>query len=227
MKKQRGFSLVEGLLIFIVIGAVGFGGWYVWDKNQDDSAINSDSSKQLNDIESLTQKMDGQILFENTSNECDPNDSQVCTDVQTLIFALSDQPRVDYVQFINNIESAGWLLNGEDTSELFADPQSRIDHFMRPSQYNDPELDSMDPKLRAASLSFAFITPRLLGGNDYLQKQDTSLTIGVGFSSNNNFENSIKSMFNSKTTLEKLSPELLEDFASENPDTLVLVLSAF
>lgn len=33
MKNQKGFSLVAGLLIVVVIGILGFGGYYVWQKN--------------------------------------------------------------------------------------------------------------------------------------------------------------------------------------------------
>jgi hypothetical protein len=33
---QKGFSAVEGLLILVIVGLIGFIGWYVWDKKQDD-----------------------------------------------------------------------------------------------------------------------------------------------------------------------------------------------
>jgi type II secretory pathway pseudopilin PulG len=34
MKYQKGFSLIEGLLLILVLAVVGLGGWYAWDKNQ-------------------------------------------------------------------------------------------------------------------------------------------------------------------------------------------------
>ena len=41
---QKGFSVVEGLLILIVVSIVGFGGWYVWNQNQEDEPVASISS---------------------------------------------------------------------------------------------------------------------------------------------------------------------------------------
>jgi prepilin-type N-terminal cleavage/methylation domain-containing protein len=34
-KNYRGFTLVEMLLVILLVGIVGFGGYYVWDRNQD------------------------------------------------------------------------------------------------------------------------------------------------------------------------------------------------
>src|SRR5262245_19327597 len=33
MNKQRGFSAIEGLLILVIIGTLGFIGWYVYSSN--------------------------------------------------------------------------------------------------------------------------------------------------------------------------------------------------
>ncbi len=32
--KQKGFSIVEGLLIFVVVGILGFTGWFVWNSQR-------------------------------------------------------------------------------------------------------------------------------------------------------------------------------------------------
>ena len=45
MKKQYGFSLVEGLLIIIVLGIIGFAGYYVLNKQKENSASSSDTTK--------------------------------------------------------------------------------------------------------------------------------------------------------------------------------------
>ncbi len=37
MKNQKGFTLVEGLLIVFVVAIMGFGGWYFWNNNQDEN----------------------------------------------------------------------------------------------------------------------------------------------------------------------------------------------
>src|SRR5579871_5801589 len=38
--KQNGFSAIEGLLILVIVGLIGFTGWYVWhSKNNSDKAL--------------------------------------------------------------------------------------------------------------------------------------------------------------------------------------------
>jgi hypothetical protein len=48
ISKQSGFAVVEGLLIFVIVGIIGFTGWYVWhsQKNADKSYDNSSNSSQ-------------------------------------------------------------------------------------------------------------------------------------------------------------------------------------
>jgi Tfp pilus assembly protein PilV len=42
MKNNKGFALLEGLLILVVVGILGFTGWYVWSaKNKTNSTYNS------------------------------------------------------------------------------------------------------------------------------------------------------------------------------------------
>jgi hypothetical protein len=46
-KNQRGFSVVEGLLILVIVGTIGFIGWYVWkSKNKTDSIYNHVNNNQ-------------------------------------------------------------------------------------------------------------------------------------------------------------------------------------
>jgi predicted negative regulator of RcsB-dependent stress response len=33
-KNQKGFGVVEGLLILVIVGILGFTGWYVWHSKQ-------------------------------------------------------------------------------------------------------------------------------------------------------------------------------------------------
>lgn len=46
MKNQKGFTVVEALLIFIIVGILGGAGWYVYNSNQktNDSLTKADSS---------------------------------------------------------------------------------------------------------------------------------------------------------------------------------------
>jgi len=44
-KNEKGFSAVEGLLILVTVGVIGFVGWYVWQsKNEGNKATNTDNA---------------------------------------------------------------------------------------------------------------------------------------------------------------------------------------
>lgn len=43
---QKGFSVVEVLIVFIVLGLIGGAGWYVWKKNNDTKPANTQNSEQ-------------------------------------------------------------------------------------------------------------------------------------------------------------------------------------
>lgn len=38
-KKQQGFAIVAGFILLIVVAAVGFGGWKVYDNNNKDNSV--------------------------------------------------------------------------------------------------------------------------------------------------------------------------------------------
>lgn len=48
MVSNKGFSAVEALLVVIIVAAIGFAGWYVWDNNKEetDKKDRQSSSKQ-------------------------------------------------------------------------------------------------------------------------------------------------------------------------------------
>lgn len=51
-RNRKGFSAIEALLIAVVIGLIGVGGWYVWDKkkaDKDSSKVSNDSSQQASE----------------------------------------------------------------------------------------------------------------------------------------------------------------------------------
>lgn len=48
-KNQKGFSAVEGLLILIIVGLIGFTGWYVWQAKQNaDKTLNAAATTASN-----------------------------------------------------------------------------------------------------------------------------------------------------------------------------------
>ncbi|HSW80085.1 MAG TPA: hypothetical protein VLG47_04900 [Candidatus Saccharimonadales bacterium] len=43
MKKQNGFSVVEGLLVLVIVGILGFTGWFVWHSQHSTNKLNTQS----------------------------------------------------------------------------------------------------------------------------------------------------------------------------------------
>jgi hypothetical protein len=64
---QRGFTLIEGLLLAIFLTLIGFTGWYVWDSNNKtdkatDSATVQTTNSQTNKTEPKTTSDKDQII---------------------------------------------------------------------------------------------------------------------------------------------------------------------
>jgi type II secretory pathway pseudopilin PulG len=51
MNKQKGFTLVEGLLIVLIVSVVGFAGYTVWNNQQDDESENTDTVQQETEVQ--------------------------------------------------------------------------------------------------------------------------------------------------------------------------------
>ena len=45
-KNQKGFSTVEYLLVFVIVGLIAFVGWYVWNANNNSSKVLSAATKE-------------------------------------------------------------------------------------------------------------------------------------------------------------------------------------
>lgn len=68
MKNQKGFTVVEGLLILVIVGLIGGVGWYVWDaKKESDKSLNQASSTDISGTTktSETPTPDGYVKYEN------------------------------------------------------------------------------------------------------------------------------------------------------------------
>jgi hypothetical protein len=63
--RQRGFSLVEGLLIVLVVAVVGFGGWYVWNESQDNEAEEEQIVQQVDNNEETEEEAEPTVYNSN------------------------------------------------------------------------------------------------------------------------------------------------------------------
>lgn len=72
MKNQKGFTLVEGLLIIVILFAVGFAGWFVWNKTNE-----NDGYTQQTNVSSNTEQSEGGTDDSSTVNEQSTKDGYV------------------------------------------------------------------------------------------------------------------------------------------------------
>lgn len=104
MKSQRGFGLLEGLLIIVIIGLIAGAGWYVWDskKNADKSLTNASISDSVTadlqpgdkqSIENLTKdwkaysSQEGQYSFKHPASWVYAPNADVCAEGLVLLGA--------------------------------------------------------------------------------------------------------------------------------------------
>lgn len=65
MKNEKGFTLVEGLLVALVLAIIGFGAFNVWTNNQDDDATSQ-----------ITQKVTDKDVSESGQNSTEETDTE-------------------------------------------------------------------------------------------------------------------------------------------------------
>ncbi len=98
LKNQKGFSLVEGLLIVIALSIVGFTGFYVYNANKQDPKISDSSIQQKSNSDN-----------EQLSEE-DPNEGYLVAEEWGLRFKIPD-----------NLTDVRYKISG-DTMGIFAKP---------------------------------------------------------------------------------------------------------
>lgn len=73
-QSQRGFTFIEGLLVVILVGIVGFAGWYVYDSNNKANNTYDASASMQNSI-SYDKKANGKNSDEKESSNSHVSDS--------------------------------------------------------------------------------------------------------------------------------------------------------
>ena len=74
---QKGFTVVEGLLIAVLISVVGFAGYYVWNENQDSNTGNSNN--QISSDEQNLSEENEEMLFCATGEDLTAASGQFCS----------------------------------------------------------------------------------------------------------------------------------------------------
>lgn len=71
ISKQNGFAVVETILIFIIIGLLGFIGWYVYDTNHKTNATLDSTNKTLNQESVAKKASSSKFLFKELGVQMD------------------------------------------------------------------------------------------------------------------------------------------------------------
>ncbi len=78
MNTQKGFTLVEGLLIFLVIALVGFGGYYVWNQQQDDESEQTETMQELQNENEASEEQEV-VQEERVEQQLTSSEKEDCT----------------------------------------------------------------------------------------------------------------------------------------------------
>jgi hypothetical protein len=122
-KNQKGFSVVEALIVLLVISFMGGVGWYVWQKNSSHKKPPVSNAKPTNtfnsSIRSITNGLDLELInVGSVTAELDDNDKRHEYPSQSVMFFMDEPVDKNYQQLIQNLDSGGWLIDGEKASDL-------------------------------------------------------------------------------------------------------------
>lgn len=98
MNNQKGFSLVEGLIVIAVIGVLGFSGYYVVNRNNDETQLSVDTSESSELSEELPLNLEGLKSIEEIESIAGVSDS-----VSVLSYKLeTSDSKTEYVIVLSN-----------------------------------------------------------------------------------------------------------------------------
>ena len=118
MKMKQGFSAIEGLLIVIILCAVGFGGWYVWDQQQEETPVESQENTQQAETDTF-----GWNIYENRRFSFSyPSDWEIIEVLDGDTVTSIDLKSPDYIpgrgeDFGTTLEGSLITINLDDTLE--------------------------------------------------------------------------------------------------------------
>jgi uncharacterized membrane protein YkoI len=117
MSNQKGFSAVEGLLVVIVIGVIGFSGYYVVNRNNNETQLSVDTTESSELSEELPIDLEGLKTIEEIETVAGVSDT-----VSMLSYKLeSSDSKTEYVVILSNGKKlvidarTGEILSEEDT----------------------------------------------------------------------------------------------------------------
>ncbi len=130
---EKGFTLVEGLLVAVLIAVIGFGGYYVWNENQDEeTSMNEEISSSEENVQTPPENTD-----ESNTSLSEP-ETQRRVNVGQYSFDVQEDWRVEEGAY----ENSGSIYNYEESeatgSGQFPEGKWKIQfHVFDPSDTSD------------------------------------------------------------------------------------------
>lgn len=119
MKSQKGFTLVEGLIIIAVIGIIGFSGYYVANRSNNNTQLSTDSSESVELQEELPSDLQGLKSIEEIEAVAGVSDS-----VTILSYKLeSSDSKTEYILVLSDgrklvIDAVTGEVLSEETTDV-------------------------------------------------------------------------------------------------------------
>lgn len=117
MSNQKGFSAIEGLIVMVVIAVIGFSGYYVVNRNNNETQLSVDSTESSELSEELPIDLEGLKTIEEIETVAGVSDT-----VSMLSYKLeSSDSKTEYVVILSNGKKlvidarTGEILSEEDT----------------------------------------------------------------------------------------------------------------
>lgn len=159
---QKGFSVVELLIVIIVVGLVGGAGWYVWqskNKNIGQPATTTNTKPVEASTNSSTGSLTNGMKLELVSTNSleidlrDKNNQSHSYKVKSALYFMNESDIVfNYSRLIGNLDDGGWLIDGEKASEL---------PFVKEAEERDV----------TPIMGMSLLTPNFFGEQEYFQNK--------------------------------------------------------
>src|SRR5262249_53344198 len=112
IQKQKGFGAVEALLILVIIGMLGFTGWYVWHAKQTaDKTLSADNSSTP--------------TFKKNSTDKNPDGSTGVLISSSTVNGVFKIPQLG-IKLVNVPSDIQDLTGYQNASQLNVDPNNKV-----------------------------------------------------------------------------------------------------
>lgn len=123
MKKinNRGFSAVEILLIVVVVGVLGFAGWWVWNRNDNQQQQVGSPTNEQNKTDSVSDEwVDKPLVFNSSGDIVGQNEQET---IQRLTFVApagwqrKEESKNEWIEFLSPDFKGVQFANGSSVTQ--------------------------------------------------------------------------------------------------------------